>query len=425
MRRNEWDDKKIEQRLSELPKMKDEQGKEALFKAIQERMGEMEQTKEYGRKKASKKRQWFYPTLASACALFLLILIIPTFIGDNEQSIGDLEEKNEGITMDMVTEDAKLTVENDMDHFEQSNFEESDFEPEFSISKSENEEMDIVDEKAEEHDNNLNFVAIPYVEDIQMNDVISLKVMIEYVEKKVLGENVDELEKIILYSLAAKDIDESVKIDDLNNIEVDEDVNEVTLDFKEDNRLLSLSSGEEGIFRETILEVLGIYGFERVHFSMDGVPGIVIGQTGEAEYTWDLPYKNRGYYLYENKEGEQFAVRGVAIGAWTLDEGELTLLETLEKMKSVEEDAWYKSFIPENVYFDDAFIEGNEAIVTIDEQSQLDDEDIKMLVQGIIFAATDFSVDYVTIHGEPFELVHFIKTEKIPVKPIFQFKDEE
>lgn len=419
-KREHWDEQKIEQRLSELPKIKDDRSKEDLYKIIQHRLDEIEDNSSDKRKKPWYKRQWFFPSIASACVLLLFVLILPSFLKDNEQSLGEQTVYDK--ELNVSTDDMRLaTNENALNNEPEIYTEENEVNMAENKGTEEVEEMDtnmdIHDEEKEVH-----LVAIPFVEDVEMEGMSTFKVMIDHVEH----ESFPNKEDLLLFSFSTNEIDGAEKLEDLQNIYIDEKENEVTLDFYENNRFESLSSAETEIFREVVTEVLGLYGFEKVHFTTNGEPGLMIGQIG-LEYTWELPHENRGYYLYENEEGEQFVVRAVSIGAWSMEEeGDLTLFETLEKMKNVTHDAWYTPLIPEGVDFQDISIEDNEAIITLAEQTQLAADDVNRFLQGVTLAASDFSIDYVTFTGEKIDDIFAGRvTERIPVLSIDYLQNTE
>lgn len=404
-----WDEEKVKQRLRELPAIKDEQTKEKLFAAIQSRVEEIEGEQINRKKNFSRKRPWFFPTLASACALFIVLIIIPPFFSKDELSLDEHRLVNHEMDMEMDT--GILSADNEM----------ADGDMDFSDNGQELDSGELgVTEISDKWGMDESIIAIPYVEHVQIGDIITVKVMVEGMEKDLFENLSNELDELLLFILSRNEINGAMKIDDLDKVLVNGDEKEVTLDFTENNRLESLSSSEMVIYREMIREILSIYGFEKVHFTSNGEPGVMIGQTGYNEYTWDLPYENRGYYLYRNEDGGEYIVRGVAVDAWSKEkEGELSLLETLEQMKNVAEGAWYLSLIPDNVYFDDATINGNEAVIVLNEQSQLEKKDYDKFLQAVTLAASDFSVDYVTLIGDPINGIYPLgKTEKIPVRSI-------
>ncbi|UTW70498.1 hypothetical protein KHA80_09010 [Anaerobacillus sp. HL2] len=78
----------------ECLKLKIKQSKEELFEKIQERLQEGDQTKR-------KKKSWFVPT-ASAAVLFLLIILIPSFLNEKDLTLEDTK---------MVEEEAGMMME--------------------------------------------------------------------------------------------------------------------------------------------------------------------------------------------------------------------------------------------------------------------------------------------------------------------------
>ncbi|TVP87996.1 MAG: hypothetical protein EA344_01070 [Alkalicoccus sp.] len=82
MNNDKWSEKELEDTLRRMPPVKDKQTKDELFHAVKQRAD-----KEAPQRKASK--TWFFPAMASAAALLLVVLMIPSFMNTGMFSSGD------------------------------------------------------------------------------------------------------------------------------------------------------------------------------------------------------------------------------------------------------------------------------------------------------------------------------------------------
>lgn len=404
-KKSQWDEHFLEEKLKELPPIKDRQSKDELFQAIQKKMNErnIEPVKPVVTKKS---RPWFYPAVASAAAVFLILLIVPSLLQDGHFSTGDMDTAD----VERSGNDGEMGIM--MDETEQA---EEEFTEEAGIAS-----MPEADDSSADEPTETSFVTVPvpFSMDIWnegVNDGFRVAIVGLMVEEDKVGT---ELEDILLYGLTAMDLNGAVQFQGLQGIELNEEEKTVSLNFSEENRLESFATGETQTFWQALDELFGPYGYEKVRFYINGEPGVYVGQEGILKVEEELKTDNRGYYLYEYDDGNSYLLRSVMVNEPIDANGELfTFAETLEKMGTVSDEAWYQSAIPSTVEFSEITVEGNEAIITLSEESQLDAEQYDLLLEAVLLTATDFPIDYLTFMGGPIEEIQeFRMTVGIPVE---------
>jgi hypothetical protein len=104
LKKSEWSDNQLEELLQHLPKVKDKQDPDELYRKISSRI-----QKEQIRK--SNKKTWLLPSVAAVAAVFLILLIGPTFMN---LSGGSNESANEESAASTESMDSAAKQENNI-----------------------------------------------------------------------------------------------------------------------------------------------------------------------------------------------------------------------------------------------------------------------------------------------------------------------
>lgn len=396
-RSSDWDEKSIENQLRQLPKIEDKQSKEALFERIQERLQE-DQIKE-----RSKKKNWFVPTIAAAAVLFLMLLIIPSFL--NERNV-TIEDPNAEFMMERIAEDA-TSDEAGMMNTEMAPGIKSvnDLYPNY-ISAVQPFEKEYYHEQLVE-------ISVP-VNGPTGEFVISVTVM---------ADGANEIERF----LTAKDnfSGEAWGIGQFPNIPINEafegKAGVLVIDIPSGS-LESLSTAENFVYNLALKETFWPQ-FREIEFSSDGEPGVFWGQTGQVT-TINLDEPNRGYYLYESYTGHLFLVRGKAINAPGNNQTEsVSFEETLLLMKQGDTNIGYNASIPEEIVITDVSGEKDVATITFANGTFLEDTPLNLaMLEAILFAARDFGFLFVQFEGvEPTHVGSYFLGDLIEIPRYINF----
>lgn len=109
MNQNEWDDNKIEDLLGKVPKIQDQRSKEDVFKRLKEHgLFDEEPITNHPPKKPLKKFNWI-PIVVSIAAVFLLAILVPSFMDQIKESSNSSEESTMDTTQSTEMQDMKIS----------------------------------------------------------------------------------------------------------------------------------------------------------------------------------------------------------------------------------------------------------------------------------------------------------------------------
>ncbi|MGJ9382743.1 hypothetical protein [Salipaludibacillus sp. CF4.18] len=419
MSKNNWNEKDIEKTLSNLPSVKDKQSKDELFQAIEKRSEEVSLSRAANKRKKS----WLFPALGSVAAIFIILLVIPSFINNNSQmsmdEANDSAENMESSSADNAENEANLYSDDSGNETQESSIgTESQSSPRNDENASSNNEASqennsSVDVRSEPNSS----VSIEEEESVQIEDLTPSEFIAKIipVEESDFSDEIAVLhpteidhtstEELLATSLKASDPTIRSEMENITEVSLDEQLQDsVHLNFQEDHNLESLTSSEHQGLGLIFQELFTIYGIDEVELSVEGEPGIMFGQQGEVE-SLQIDLFNRGYYSYE-KDGEVYLVSARIVGEqMRSDSGNaLTYRETVERMAAMPDEHFYTSPVPDfvevvNFRFDDKFVEviyETEGPET--EESQLDE--MSTFYDSLILTAEPFSLDTLHITNE-------------------------
>jgi len=440
---DKWSEKELEDTLRRMPPVKDKQTKDELFHAVKQRAD-----KEAPKRKASK--TWFFPAMASAAALLLIVLMIPSFMNtgmfsssdepapadnggtdtfdtavnnevseeNNTPSVQNNEENTENTnTVTPDTDGSESTGPEETAENEGGNESGNENENESGIeNEDQNENQDPANSDVNESDNNLNndpadnteeapeeddyFAASDegYSVEEEGNLFVTAAMLEEEEIYYVIPEPADEMsrEEAVVYALQESDPTSGSYFEALEEAVFNGgSANELTLRFAEENQLASLSSAEYYFMEEVLQETLALYQVSEVNFEA-GEEELMIGQSGESEV--DLSTLNRGYYPLSSGEGLVSA--GAAGEPMTSGTGDpLSFDETLTQMEEVSGQDWYEAAVPETVDIEDVRYEGETAYVFYSAE-ETSEESFETFKEAVQLTAKYFTLDTVQLVNE-------------------------
>lgn len=376
-RSSKWDEKAIENQLKKMPKIEDKQSKEALYARIQEKLQE-------DQLKPQKRKSWVFPTISSVAVFFLLLLIVPSFLNNNEQNL----------TLDKVEDNADMLMETS----------EYPIEEEQDMARTESTPNRLV---TDESINDNYFGAVQPNEERELDDaLVTIAVPVSFATGEFLlpvtiqGQGLSMLDRFM-------DVKNSFNGEywgigsfppiQINSIS-EEKTGVVTIDVPTGS-LESLSSTEDSLYMLALKETVSSLGYDQILFTSDGEPGVVWGQQGPLEKL-AITDVNRGYYLFESNTGHQFLIKGRLVEAPGSNEEEFSFHETLELMKSGDIEKGYFASIPEEVVITNIVQTEDKATITFAEGVIVEDKrEYLIMLEAIMFTAKDFAIEYIEFEG--------------------------
>ncbi len=396
-RSSNWDDKKIEDQLRNMPKIEDKQSKEALFERISERL----QEEKLSTRKSNKR--WMVPTIAAAAAFFLLLLIVPSFLSERNVTIEDSEVEYRmevAETTDDAAEDMAGIANIEMPGITSVN---EDFYPIYLGSVQ------------------------PYEQEFYQDQVVKLAVPVNadfVVQVTLLADGANEIDRF-------KEVKKSFSgepwgLGMFPPIEMNaifEGKGGVLIIDIPTGSLENLSSAETYLYSQSLIETFWPR-FQELELSSDGEPNAFWGQSGPIS-GFSLEVENRGYYLYESATGHLFLVSGRSIRAKGNNGEGASLQETLQYMQQYESFDSGEITPPIGEEFDIINVEQSEEIATIKfaDGTLLENHPRHLaMIEAILFTARDFGHTYVQFEGiQPTQVGPYYTGDliEIPISPNF------
>ncbi len=372
-----WDEKRLENCLKQLPQIKDKQSKAELFKQIKANTDELQI------KERKKNKSWLVPSLAVASVFFFLLLMIPSFL--NQVNVREDLAINKSFKVKEAAEQANQDAN------------------EMRIMKS--------TPKTASLKNVDDFL---YLGAVQPSEAELLQEQLVTIALPVQASTRELVLPVTLISDGANEIERFLKVKEtfsgeawgigmfphfpINSI-VARNKQTLKIDVPQGS-LESLTSSEALIYQQSLKETFWPK-FREIELSSDGKPGVDLGQTGSVSRI-DLQVENRGYYLFESKTGHIFLARGITVAAPQKNANNqyLSLQETIEFMKQGNQQLGYHAAIPEEFVITNVLQTGNIATITFTEGTILEDNPKNLaMIEAILFAARDFGNTFVQFEG--------------------------
>ncbi|SDI21604.1 hypothetical protein [Alteribacillus bidgolensis] len=409
-------DELVKQNLQQLPQICDNRTKEEVYQNIVKKTGK------YGNKRWPTK--WVIPTLSTAAALLLLLVLLPNMLSSPKQYTADedsasIENRQAGEnSTENITEQEE--TDNSLENPERSKQEENDITISEQDEESADETADKTAEETQTHEEPAvdaededpiydNYVTALTEDDIEQGEK-AVTIPLQDVETSVIvpltfviSESQEPLEAF--EELTEEFTGEDVGLDPSALQHIDwtfagEEGSPLEAEFEED--LSEASSNESEMIVRSLEESMRYLGEKEVILEQNGEEGVELGNYGVLN-RYRIDQENRGYYVYTTNENRSFLVSGSGANISSTNEnGELlTFHETLEHMKSTGENSSVNASIPEDMVIKEVQEEQDLARVVFSKDSHLSENNNgRLMVEAVLFAAADFGFERVSFEGE-------------------------
>ncbi|QOR65311.1 hypothetical protein IM538_15975 [Cytobacillus suaedae] len=383
MKKSEWNDEQLEHLLTQMPIVRDNRDPREIYQSISSKV------------KRKKKNTWIIPSLATAAALALIIIIGPSFLNpsfDSSQGGGNKESSSEDINMTMVTESPKEEGAPEMT----------------AITGDDSESRKMTNTSLEEPtsyvireymDKKLFTFGVP---DPMAHTVIPVSVLVDWSDQSHIDLLPDVIQKVndklisaeynTQFPLAQYTFTEKQNEDGTKNI---------ILDFGQEGRNPeSFASAESMEFWGAVKETFRWFddNYNEIEFHQNGKQGVMIGQSGIVETSYKLEKAGkRAYFMYVPFEnGRKFLVPNEVTGKST------TFSDALEAMRNNLEIGSFvlQPTINENVNFEIDETNSSNVTITFTDDTSLEDNDINlMMIEAIMITAKEFGYQTVSFEN--------------------------
>lgn len=441
MKQRQHDQKSIEDKLRQLPEVRDSRSRQEIYYNV------MAKTK--AKSPRNNRRKWLVPGITTVFAIMLLALIIPNMIPQSQQMSSDTEQSEERTASETEEAQEEAPAEN-------GEGESSSPDEEAASDSAVNEEsgQDAADEAAEEEapqEEMTEEETLEALESPEADEPARLETS-EAAESRDETPAVEEewIANDYLRALSSSEIEEgnvpvTIPLQDaeygitvpitfliegsfesapaffealnrnyageeiglsgsvVQNIRwsnTDDASNAWQADFEESQQSLSSAQGES--FLNSLEESLRYTDVSEILFSENGEPGVEFGNYGLLD-SYLVQEENRGYFAYSSNQDVTLLVSGAGAGQPTANEqGELfSFEETLQQMETDPESEALQSPMPEGLDVAGVEGEGTNATVTFTESSELPESwNSNIFTDAVLFAASDFGYETVAFEKE-------------------------
>ncbi|MDQ0299939.1 hypothetical protein J2S78_002386 [Salibacterium salarium] len=420
-KRNDSSEKKIEQMLTQMPRVKDERSKDEIYQKI----------KQQSQKRIPTKKKWAVPAFSVVAAMLLLLVLVPNVLNFTNQTSpnGSNESNGDNSTGIGTMEDQDEEKEKDTNELESSEAEKKESTEEYAMEPTEDEEtakepsVKLGDDSFS-HENyvtalnegdmeeNQTAVTVP-LQDAETSMIVPVSFAVE--------DDEDYIETFEQWNEEFSGEDIGLDPSPLRDVDWSKESEESTLeaDFEEEESLVG--SAESNMVVRSLEESLRFLEETEVTLFEEEEQGVDFGNYGVME-TYTAEQDNRGYYAYTSDADMTFLVsQNAANIRKTNQSGELlTFEETLNQMKTEHDVSEATASIPDTVTINQVAEDGDLARVVFSQDSEFpDSENIQLMVDAILFTASDFNFERVSFEGVPEDMEAFNVDEpvEIPVAP--------
>ncbi|QED48472.1 GerMN domain-containing protein [Cytobacillus dafuensis] len=400
MRKSEWSDEQIEELLGQLPKIIDERDPQEIYQNISIKLSRR------------KHKVWIMPTAATAAALLLLFILVPSlfnFQNTEEKSMESADKSSSGAEIAMekknITQDKEQNSTNDESAVPFAAKESNDM----------NENIGLRSIEAEDQSTAV------YEEDIAGREVLTYAIPDDNVEfivpVSIIVSNEENKTKFKLFEDNMKRLTENDwGLYDyyplMAELKYEEDKKILNFDVPA-NQSYSFSGSTENILSQVLTSTMKSLNIKETNFSTDGNPGIDFGYNGTIEkfVPGDDQFGNHAYYFYypSKAESKPFIVPN--------SEEVSTIEDAFSSMRKGTGNEKLIPSIPEDIQFET--VKGpaeNKLTIRFKKGSTIND-DAKTLhtIEAILLTAKEFNYDAVKLENAQidkigkFNLDHEIK----------------
>lgn len=353
MKNKDLHDEEIEQLLKAMPKIKDVQKKDVLYRKVMQSINHEEK----------KKRIFVTPKLVVACALILIAIISFSFLKNNEISINPYNQMKEEAFDDN-------SVKNELDK-------NSDQMENQILLTSVLEKMSVYKDDLLENER----VFVYGIPDQQFQNVIPITIVSKVSQDQSWLDRYNQIMKLLQ--------EEEWGLFDYYPYEGNvSKIDNSTLKFAV-NKTHSYgnSSAQETTFFTSLMENFRGQGFKKIELYTENSPGIDFSNTGTIDQIEIRNINKNGYFLYYTDKGYQFLV--------PYRNTYNTIEEALTAMKSDIETHHLYSSIPKHVSFSQKD-SGNLLTIQFTDPSLIEENSESMkMIEAILLTAKDFGYEQV------------------------------
>ncbi|WP_226666916.1 hypothetical protein [Metabacillus litoralis] len=273
MKRQEWNEEKLEQLLKQLPHVHDKQSAEDIYQSIL-----------YKQQNRKKSKSWIAPTFATVAALFIFLMFTPylfqeiTSSSNEEKSMDKVSDTSSG------TDEAELRIQDNT-----ANKESSLMQEEFADSEAKalevNEQVTFVTPSNDGEET----ITIG-VTDASGEYIIPISVNAEYLNKP------QQIQDILVENLFEKIGPVGFE---LQNTQILPQKNPEELILNYTGEPILSSSKSETMYKEAIQETFRWLGYNKVNLQTNDSEGIEFGNSGLQTDLAIQRNRNKAYYLYQ------------------------------------------------------------------------------------------------------------------------------
>lgn len=399
MRKSEWSDKQLEELLSKMPKIEDNRDPRDIYQNITLKLNK------------KKQRSWIIPSVASAAAILLFVILTPNFMNWNDSAEDSVERSaasrsSEYVQMDKK-EDKTSNVEEDQNE-EQMEIMSEEPEEEMSISS-----VDVAESYSALYDTDVNggnvyTFAIP---DNLAQNVVPISVVVPNEEGKSPIEQFNETMSLLQEEQWG--LSEYYPL----NAEISLDEGETVLNVSvPTDHVYRDGSTAELAFKEVLEGAAATLGLQKVSLFTDNQPGIEFGNQDKLTDLNITKNGNRAFYFYYP----------------TVDSKKPFLVPYKEPFNDIEDafDAMKENIDTHGLkasITEEVNIEGvestKEQVLTLqlDESSQIENNpSVIYTIEAILLTAKDFKFDKVKIEYNNLDNIgkfYFNQELNVPVAP--------
>ncbi|TKC19760.1 hypothetical protein [Robertmurraya kyonggiensis] len=397
MKRSEWNDKQLEELLSNMPKIQDHRDPRDIYQNITIKMSK------------KKQRSWVVPSVATAAAILLFVILVPNVMNWNESTSNSMEERSTASDSAEQPEMAKMT-ENSEDSAggkeEAKIFTDKKNDENMQMTSIEEEETYTALYKEDLTDGNVFTYAIP---DTQGQNIVPISIVVPKEDGKELFEQYKE----IMTSLK----EEEWGLSEFYPLKAELSIsNESVLNVSvpTDHPYMYGVPGQEA-FTETLRELAKTLGLNEVDLFTEEKKGIEFELYGNLP-TLDLSNdSNHAYYFhYPEKKPKQLYLVPYSQPYKSIEEAFNAMKENISLGLSAS--------IPQDINIEEIKSAGEDILnLKFDDDSKIANEPSFIhTIEAILLTAKDFDFEKVIIQYNKLDKIgKFNMNEEIevPVAP--------
>lgn len=388
MKKSEWSDHELEQLLQQMPKVKDHRDPRDIYQSLSLKA------------KKRKAQAWIVPSIASLAAVLLLFILAPQVWQGISQDSATKQETNEAF--DNSNNMAKIATD------DSTNTGLADKKQEMSLLATATETAVYEEELMEQQ------VITYIVPDQNAQLLVPVSVLVPKENKTWVELYQSQAEKLTENQWGLSDyfpLNATLSMENEQTLNVD-----VPADHQYGN-----GSANETLFIGILEETMSRHqNLQKITFSTNGNPGIMLGNSGELSELNKPGTKKRSYYLFNpNNQNSPFIVPGVDVSS---DIG-----TALEAMRVGNDIYGLKPSIPAEFIYKINESSDEQLILDISGNTQLTVEPKYVYcIEAILLTAKEFGYKTVKFENSPvpsigrFNLENEIKVPVAPNKVILQ-----